>query len=164
MSTTSPAFRERLLPGAGALATAVAAGLLALVVLLPLHPPSAVVVGVAVAAAGITWLVAGAPVLAVDDGVLHAGRAHVPVELLGEATPLTTREQMRAELGGRLDARAHVVLRSWIPTGVRVVLRDPADPTPYWLLSTRRPEELAAALHHDAGAGPGAAKAATPAG
>jgi hypothetical protein len=29
---------------------------------------------------------------------------------------------------------------------VRVDLEDPLDPTPYWLLSTRRPQELAAAL------------------
>lgn len=144
--TTDASFRERLLPGAGVLATAVGAGVLALVVLLPVHPVAAVVVGAVIVVAGVTWLVLGAPVLAVRDGELHAGRAHVPVGLLGEATVLSTRDAMRAELGGRLDARAHVVLRSWIRAGVRVTLDDPADPTPYWLVSTRRPEELVAAL------------------
>lgn len=160
MSTTSPTFRERLLPGAAALLTAVAAGVLALAILLPVQPMVAVVVGVAVAAGGVTWLVLGAPVLAVQDGELHAGRARVPLALLGEVTVLPSRDRMRDELGGRLDARAHVVLRSWVPTGVRVTLRDPADPTPYWLLSTRRPQELAAAL--DADRRVGIAKAATP--
>lgn len=162
MSASSPVFRERLLPGAGALAVAVAAGLLALVILLPVHAVAAVLAGVAVAAAGVAWLLVGAPRLTVQDGELCAGRAHVPVTLLGEPTVLPSRDLMRAELGGRLDARAHVLLRAWIPTGVRVPLHDPADPTPYWLLSTRRPEELAAALRAAAESGAGMAKAATP--
>lgn len=162
MSAPSPVFRERLLPGAAALAAAMSAGLLALVILLPVNRVAAIVVAVVVAAAGVVWLLLGAPVLTVHDGVLRAGGAHVPVTLLGEPTVLATRELMRAELGGRLDARAHVLLRSWIATGVRVPLHDPADPTPYWLLSTRRPEELAAALRAGSEAGAGMAKAVTP--
>jgi hypothetical protein len=38
------------------------------------------------------------------------------------------------------------VLRPWVDGVVRVALTDPADPAPYWLVSTRRPEVLAAAL------------------
>jgi len=30
---------------------------------------------------------------------------------------------------------------------VRVPITDPADPAPYWLLSSRRPRELAAAIN-----------------
>jgi hypothetical protein len=29
---------------------------------------------------------------------------------------------------------------------VQVTVHDPADPVPYWLVSTRRPDELVAAL------------------
>jgi hypothetical protein len=162
MSASSPAFHERLLPGAGALAAVVGAGLLALVILLPVDPVAAVVAAVVVAAAGVGWLLLGAPRLSVRDGELWAGRAHVPVTLLGEPTVLATREAMRDELGARLDARAHVLLRSWVPAGVRVPLHDPADPTPYWLLSTRRPEELAAALRAGSGTGADVTKAVTP--
>ena len=166
MSTASsaPSFRERLLPGVGAVAAALGVGLLALIVLLPIAPTAAVVVGVLVALAGVVWLVAAAPVVAVRDGELWAGRAHVPVTLLGDVVVLATREQLRDELGARLDARAHVLLRSWVPTAVRVALEDPADPTPYWLVTTRRPEELAEALGAPSGpVGPaGTAKAATP--
>ena len=57
---------------------------------------------------------------------------------------------MRQAHGPRLDARAYLCLRGWIPTGVRIALADPQDPTPYWLLSTRRPEALAAALQQTA--------------
>ncbi|HWJ84512.1 MAG TPA: DUF3093 family protein, partial [Cellulomonas sp.] len=34
----------------------------------------------------------------------------------------------------------------WIHAGVRIELVDPADPTPYWIVTSRRPDELAAAL------------------
>jgi hypothetical protein len=33
-----------------------------------------------------------------------------------------------------------------VPGAVQVLLDDPADPTPYWLVSTRHPERLAATL------------------
>ena len=46
----------------------------------------------------------------------------------------------------RLDARAWLLVRGWIPGVARITLDDPTDPTPYWLVSTRDPEGLAAAL------------------
>ncbi len=54
--------------------------------------------------------------------------------------------QTRAELGTRLDARAFLCQRGWIHTAVRVDLVDPLDPTPYWIVSTRHPDDLVAAL------------------
>ena len=35
---------------------------------------------------------------------------------------------------------------AWIKTMVLLVLDDPDDPTPYWLVSTRHPEKVLAAL------------------
>ncbi len=148
MSPVSPGpqFRERLVPGVGPLVAAACAGVLVLVILLPLWPTLAWVAGAVVSVACMVALVLTAPVVSVSDGVLRAGRAHVPVELLGDAVVVPDKEQRTRELGPQLDGRAHVVLQSSIPTAVRVALEDPQDPTPYWLLSTRRPEELAAAL------------------
>ncbi len=90
-------------------------------------------------------LAANAPELAVRGGVLHAGRAHVPLALTGEVEELDT-PAMRQANGPGLDARAFLCIRGWIHTGVRVALDDPKDPTPYWLLSSRRPEQLAQAI------------------
>ena len=42
--------------------------------------------------------------------------------------------------------RAFLVIRGWVDPVVRVTLDDPNDPTPYWLISTRRPEELVRVL------------------
>jgi hypothetical protein len=142
---TAADYRERLLPAPWIwLAGALLAGLVSLVAI-PFGPTIALVTSV-VAVIGIAvLLVLWSPVVAVRDGELLAGRAHVPVGLLGEATVLDA-GAMRHELGRGLDVRAVLCIRGWIPSGLRVALLDPDDPTPYWLLSSRRPESLAAAL------------------
>jgi hypothetical protein len=61
-----------------------------------------------------------------------------------------------AERGTRLDGRAWLLLRGWIPGVVRVELDDPSDPTPYWLVSSRQPRKLAATL--GTATAPGSAK------
>ena len=43
------------------------------------------------------------------------------------------------------DARAFLLLRPYLKRAVQVEIADPADPTPYWLVRTRHPDELAAA-------------------
>ena len=52
-----------------------------------------------------------------------------------------------AERGTGLDARAFLVIRGWVQPVVRVPITDPDDPAPYWLLSSRRPKELAAVIN-----------------
>jgi hypothetical protein len=44
------------------------------------------------------------------------------------------------------DARAFLLLRSYVKTAVRVEVVDPLDPHPYLYLSSRHPEKLAAAF------------------
>lgn len=86
----------------------------------------------------------GALRVAVDDE-LHAGRAHISPEFLGEVEVLD-RTAYREAMGPRADVRAWLATRPWIDTGVRVTIVDPADPHPYWLLGSRRPDRLAAAI------------------
>jgi hypothetical protein len=87
----------------------------------------------------------GAARISVADGVLSAGRARISLEHVGEVQALGADDTHR--LAGRdADARAYLLLRPYLRRAVRVAIDDPADPTPYWLLSTRRPDRLAAAL------------------
>ncbi|WP_030563229.1 DUF3093 domain-containing protein [Streptomyces aureocirculatus] len=79
-------------------------------------------------------------------GSLVAGDAKIPVTALGEAEPLDEAEA-RAWRSHKADPRAFMVLRSYIPTALRVEVTDPEDPTPYVYVSTRHPEALAAALN-----------------
>ncbi|HET9382731.1 MAG TPA: DUF3093 domain-containing protein [Streptomyces sp.] len=76
---------------------------------------------------------------------LIAGEARVPVSALGEAEVLDA-EEARAWRTYKADVRAFLLLRSYIPTALRVEVTDPEDPTPYLYLSTREPERLAEAI------------------
>jgi len=55
-------------------------------------------------------------------------------------------EAAREALGPAADPRAFLFTRPFITDVVRIDLDDLADPHPYWLVSTRRPKDLAAAL------------------
>jgi hypothetical protein len=81
----------------------------------------------------------------VADGVLHVPGARVPLEVLGAVGALDP-EQARRLRGPAADVRAHVASRPWLRRAVQVQLEDPDDDTPYWLVSTARPEQLVAAL------------------
>jgi hypothetical protein len=116
----------------------------------------AVVVAMPVVAAAIVALVAGGLLAAVflsygsarilvADGELQAGRARIPTSYVGSVTPLDA-EATRLIAGRDADARAYLLIRPYLKRSVRVDITDPADPTPYWLLSTRRPAQLAEAL------------------
>ncbi|MBD8077975.1 DUF3093 domain-containing protein [Cellulosimicrobium arenosum] len=138
-------FRERVHPGPGLWAAAAGFAVILAIALWPVDAAVAVAAGVLALAGGGAALVATSPVVSVEDGTFRAGRAHIPVALLGTVTMLDP-EAMRRQLGPSLDARAFVCLRAWARTGVHVVIEDEKDPTPYWLVSTRRPESLARAL------------------
>lgn len=147
------AYRERMSPalwvwGAGSLL-----GLLAGLTVVPIAPALAPIAIVVFVGLILTTLVFFSPVVSVADGELVAGQASIPVTLLGPATALDA-AAMRHALGPGLDVRSYICMRGWIATGVRVELNDPDDPTPYWLISSRRPHDLVTALERArAGAG-----------
>ncbi|MGC5627150.1 DUF3093 domain-containing protein [Georgenia sp. Z1344] len=158
MTSSPAAFRERLTPGPIQLVLAAGLGLSLALATLPFGAAVAVPVGVvsAVLVAVALWL--SAPVVEVtadgpgaqgDEGeegpCLRAGGAVIGLHHLGDAHVLDP-VGMRAILGPRADARSFVVHRSWVGHGVVVVVDDDRDPTPMWVISTRRPDELAAAL------------------
>ncbi len=91
-------------------------------------------------------LIRAAVLIVVDQGQLRAGRAMLEAEYLGTPTPLD-REAARRLRGVAADGRAFSVVRGWVATGVRVDVDDSRDPTPYWYLSTRRPEALTTAIN-----------------
>lgn len=117
---------------------------LAMVVALP--PTLAwVLTGVAMALMAGWFISFGSPRIQVTDQELRAGRAHVEFQFLGAVTPLDS-EAARRAAGVDADARAYLLLRPYLKQAVRVDLTDADDPTPYWLLSTRHPQQLADAL------------------
>jgi hypothetical protein len=142
-------YAERLWPSPGTwlLVPGMAAG--GALCLLPVGAIAAVAGALVLGGLTAAGLVAASPRVEVADGVLRAGRARVPLAVLGEVRTATG-EQARQERGPLLDARAYLCIRGWVDPVVRVHLADPEDPTPYWLVSTRHPSELSAALRGSA--------------
>lgn len=93
--------------------------------------------------AGLAWL--GRIRVAVRDGELLVDDARLPVRYVADAVPLDAAGR-REVLGVGADPLAFVVQRPWVGGAVQVVLDDPADPTPFWVVSSRHPVELAAAI------------------
>jgi hypothetical protein len=116
-----------------------------LLVFLPISIPAGAAVAAGLYAVCVAALLASAPLIEVRDGELIAGRARLPLTVVSSATGFIA-DEAQAERGTRLDARAWLLIRGWVSPVVRIELDDPADPTPYWLISTRKPTELAAAL------------------
>jgi hypothetical protein len=48
--------------------------------------------------------------------------------------------------GRDADPAAFLALRFWQPHGVRIDIKDDRDPTPYWLVSSKKSQELAQRL------------------
>ena len=146
-STRAPAYTERLgvplrwwVQGTMLVATL---WLAVVVALPPLGAWVVTAVALALLAGGLTAY--GSARVVVEGGTVRAGRAHISTEHVGAVTPLDA-EQTRSTAGRDADARAYLVLRPYLKRAVRVEITDPADPTPYWLVATRHPAELAAAL------------------
>jgi len=76
---------------------------------------------------------------------LRAGRDFLPASAIGRVRPLDA-DVMRDVLGRDARADARLSIKPWLRVGVQIEVVDPADPTPYWVVATRRPTELAAAL------------------
>jgi hypothetical protein len=83
--------------------------------------------------------------LQVDDGVLHVPGARAPLTAFGPAEVLD-RKALRQWMGVRAQRDAWVRVKPWARTGVLLPVDDPDDDTPYWLIGTRRPVDLAVAL------------------
>ena len=76
---------------------------------------------------------------------LWVGGAHLPVSVIARSAEVP-RTAKSAALGRQLDPAAYVVHRAWVGPMILVVLDDPDDPTPYWLVSCRRPDRVLSAL------------------
>ncbi|GGB25704.1 DUF3093 domain-containing protein [Gordonia jinhuaensis] len=99
----------------------------------------------AVIAVWLLWSMGRVSVSVTDDRELIAHKARLPVSVIDRAASVPASAKSAA-LGRQLDPAAYLMHRAWVKTMVLVVLDDPDDPTPYWLVSTRHPDRVIAAL------------------
>ena len=99
-----------------------------------------------VAAGALLWLGRIEIRVTAGEGVeLWAGEAHLPVTVIARSAAIEPSAKSAA-LGRQLDPAAYVLHRPWVGSMILVVLDDPDDPTPYWLVSCRHPERVLSAL------------------
>jgi hypothetical protein len=96
-------------------------------------------------AAATALFLSAAVTITVDEAWFSVGRASIELHYLGEIRALDAAEARRRR-GPEADARAYLVLRPYIPTAVEAAVDDADDPAPYWLVASRHPKALTAAL------------------
>jgi len=87
----------------------------------------------------------GRAIIEVADGELRVGNDRLPLADVGQVRPLDE-AQARALRGPRADPSAYVLIRPYLRLAVYIEVKAPDSPIPYWLLATRQPAELAAAI------------------
>jgi Protein of unknown function (DUF3093) len=87
----------------------------------------------------------GSARIEVTAEALRAGRHRLPLAEIAGVSALD-RAQAAALRGPRADPAATLLLRPWLPLGVYVEVAGRPAGQPYWLLATRRPGQLAAAI------------------
>jgi hypothetical protein len=118
-----------------------------------LAEPWPVIIMSGLAAGCAAFLIAlGVATVEVRNGALRAGSAVLPLTAVSEVVSLDEKQTTRLR-GPRADPGAYLSSRPYLKESVYLALvaSDPAHPVggptaPYWLIGTRHPAELAAAI------------------
>ena len=81
----------------------------------------------------------------VCDGELRAGSVTLPLAQAGRVAALDE-AQTRELRGPRADPSAYMLIRPFLKLAVYIEVAGEHQDRPYWLIGTRRPAELAAAI------------------
>lgn len=83
--------------------------------------------------------------ISITSEELRIDGAHIEIKYLGSVEVLDA-QSMRLLRTRDADPAAYLAIKFWIPIGVKIEVKDPRDPTPYWLVTSKRGEEIAALL------------------
>ena len=117
-----------------------------------LAEPWPVIIMAGLAAGCAAFLISlGLATVEIRNGALRAGNAVLPLTAVSEVVSLDEKQTTRLR-GPRADPAAHLYSRPYLKESVylAVAASDPGHPAgvaaPYWLIGTRHPAELAAAI------------------
>ena len=95
------------------------------------------------------WLIVAyfksALTIEVDENELRVGAARIEHAYIGDAIALTPVE-MKSIRTRDADPSAYLAIRFWSSNGLKLKISDPRDPTPYWLITSNKADELVKAL------------------
>lgn len=99
---------------------------------------------------GIAFWSYGHVIVAADATGLRAGSAQIDWPWVADVEVLDAK-QVKAAMGPGSLASGWFLTRPYVKGAVKVVLDDPADPHPFWLVSARHPERIEAVARQHLG-------------
>lgn len=85
-------------------------------------------------------------VIEIDNEELRVGPARIEKKYIGQCENLDA-PTFKLVRGRDADPAAYLGIRFWHPTGITMKVKDSRDSTPYWLITSKRGQELAALLN-----------------
>ena len=86
-----------------------------------------------------------APTVAVNELVIRAGKARLPLHYVGEVRTLD-QSSTKSAIRENVHHQAYLLVRSWVRESVVITVDDETDPHPYWHISTRNAQALRVAI------------------
>jgi hypothetical protein len=83
--------------------------------------------------------------ISINERELRIDKAHIELKYLGKITVLDS-DAMRLLRTRDADPAAFLAIKFWASKGIKIEISDPRDSTPYWLVTSKRGEKLAALL------------------
>jgi hypothetical protein len=83
--------------------------------------------------------------ISVNQNEMRIDKAHIELKYLGKITVLDS-NAMRLLRTRDADPAAFLAIKFWASKGIKIEITDPRDSTPYWLITSKRGEKLAALL------------------
>jgi hypothetical protein len=138
-------FEERLYPSVGMYIAYMLLTPMVMLVAAPFGWPLALSLAAVTLVGSLVLASVLSPMIVVDQNRLLAGKMSIPLSAIGAVAAIPA-EDLRSELGPKLDARAQLLIRGDLRGAVRIEISDAKDPTPYLVVSTRRAADLVSAL------------------
>jgi hypothetical protein len=135
-------YRERVLPPAVSLWPALLVIPTAYLTLLSFNELAGLVLGPLFCLGILASIWFAAPVIEIDSAEFSVGEAVLPRNVITGVEVIRAKEVF-AERGPRLSPAAYVRFQLGVNQLIKVTLADPEDQTPYWLIATRKPDEIA---------------------
>ena len=145
-SGTHVVYQEKVRPSVGMWILVVVAALSTALMVAPVWTLGTIILPIVSFILFAWWLTSLTLTIIVTERQLFVGEAHIDRKFVPSAEAFDGEEARQAR-GVDLDARAFLKIRPWAKSVVRIHLNDESDPTPYWLVSSRHPHKLAAALN-----------------
>ncbi|WP_246021423.1 DUF3093 domain-containing protein [Arthrobacter echini] len=135
-------WKERLYPNFGVWVIVVGLAFAPAVIFAPIDMTIGVVASVITLIILVIMMITSTPTILVTRTVLQVGRARIDRTYVGTAEAFI-KDEATTQRGTALHGLTYLCIRGWIDAVVKVEITDQEDPAPYWLVSSRHPDQLA---------------------